>query len=175
VLSVLDDKEPWYFVAKTPTYEVFALTDAGTIGKGDQVELQLIGKLQNCLKSGAKDLKGGFHLHALSSLYVTAGFEKAKRWSYYPSSASTNQGQEVMASFSNRARVMFKCQGKEPLFVRHTPSVQRHRLGAGGERTNPKSQIESVYLHPYYKNKLKGAHVVVMDDYLTYCTASVGS
>jgi hypothetical protein len=168
VLSVLDDKEPWYFVAKTPSYEVFALTDAGTIGKGDLVELRLIRELTDCLKSGAKNLRRGFHLHALSSLYVTAGFEQAKRWSYYPSSASTNEGEEIMATFSNRARVMFKCQGKEPLFVRHTPSVKRHRLGAGADRTNPQSQVESVHLHPYYKNKLRGAHVVVMDDYLTY-------
>ena len=166
VLSILDDKEPWFFSGNAAGYEVYALTDASTLREANATMIQLAETLKSCLKAGAQDLKTGFYLHLLSSLYVTRDFAAADRWSYYPSSSSANDGEEIMHGFCDQARCMFKKRELGPLFIRHQASAKRHQTG--GDRTDPTSQLESVHLSPRYRGRLRGKTIVVLDDYLTY-------
>jgi len=167
VLRILDDKDPWYFQGEAPGYSVFSLTDAGTYGERNEELLRLVGDLRQCLKLGAKDLSRGFLLHLLSSLYVTDEFRSVDYWAYYPSSESTNSGDEVMRWFCDQARTLYKKKEHGPLFIRHKKSPRRHEE-RHADRTNPQSQMTTVHLNPAYKGKVAGKKVAVLDDYLTY-------
>lgn len=165
VIGFLEDKHPWYFHHHSAFLDVFSLTDAGTKYESDAQIKRLAQRLQSCLKNGQPIYKNAFRLHLLSSLYTTDGFKSADVWSYYPSSDSNNSGQEIMTEFSELARTTFGKRNRHPLLIRHRPSVKRHM--SGGDRNDPRSQLETVHLNPDYRDKLAGKTVVVMDDYLT--------
>ena len=166
VLELLEDSIPWYFHHKSPNQQVYALTNAGTITETNRDVVRLADRLRACLKNGTPTSSMGFRLALLSSLSRTPIFREVDMWSYYPSSTSTNNGGEVMAEFTNLARVSFKCRTYGPLIIRHAPSVKRHLVG--GDRTDPSSQIKTIHLNPKYEGRLEGKRVVVLDDYITY-------
>jgi predicted amidophosphoribosyltransferase len=165
VIGFLEDKHPWYFQHHSAFLDVFSLTDAGTKYESDAQLKRLAERLQSCLKNGQPIYKNAFRLHLLSSLYSTGGFKSADVWSYYPSSDSKNSGQEIMTEFSELARTTFGKRNKGPLVIRHKPSVKRHM--SGGDRNDPRSQLDTIHLNPEYRDKLAGKTVVIMDDYLT--------
>lgn len=164
VLGWLDDVAPWYFTFESEPFEVFALTNAGTINEPKHIGL-LAQLLRACLKDGVRNYSTAFKLHLMASVYKTDIFREAAIWSYYPSSNSSNNGCEAMAEFSDLARITFKRRAFGPLFIRHRPSVKRHKVG--GDRTDPRSQLETVHLNQAYRDKIEGRTVVVLDDYLT--------
>ncbi len=164
LVDFLENKQPWYFKSESTFLDVMALTDAGTKFENNLDVKRLVIRLQACLKDGRPELRNGFILHLLSSIYATEIFGGAHIWGIYPSSDSKNNGSEIMAGFCGLARAMYKKKMKEPLLLRHKVSAKRHIVG--GDRNDPRSQIETVHLNPYYKGKLKGKTVVVLDDYL---------
>jgi hypothetical protein len=164
LVNFLENKEPWFFKSQDTFLTVMALTDAGTKFESNSDVRRLVMQLQACLKDSRPELKNGFILHLLSSIYATEDFAGAHIWGVYPSSASKNDGSEIMAGFCGLARALYKKKMKEPLLIRHKPSAKRHIVG--GDRDDPSSQIETVHLNPFYEGKLKGKTVVVLDDYL---------
>lgn len=164
LINYLDDACPWYFVSQGDFLDVYALTNAGTHAETDSKIAGLITRLKRFLKDGIPGFKSGITLHLLSSLYATPAFETVDLWSYYPSSASDNSGNEIMAELCRRARETYKKRLYKPLFLRHTASPQRHVVG--GDRDDPTSQLISVHLNPEYRGKIRGKVVAVFDDYL---------
>lgn len=166
LVKYLDDQVPWYFESSNVNYRAFALTDAGTYGVDAETEAAA-NAIRAVLKNGRSDYRNRLVLHMMASINKTDIFSKADLFGYYPSSKSTNAGEEVMAGFCRYARELFKKRLKEPLFLRHKPADSRHTQ-RGGDRENPLAQIESVHLNPFYRGKISGKTVVVFDDYLTY-------
>lgn len=164
LISYLDDAFPWYFVSSGDFLDVYALTNAGTHSETDLRITVLINRLKKYLKDRVPGFRSGITLHLLSSIYATPVFEDVELWSYYPSSASDNTGDEVMAELCRRAREMYKKKFSDPVFLRHTSSPQRHIVG--GDRNDPTSQLVSVHLNPVYRDKIRGKVVAVLDDYL---------
>jgi hypothetical protein len=154
LIHYLDDACPWYFVSPGEFLDVYALTNAGTHSETDWKIAGLITRLKRFLKDGIPGFKSGITLHLLSSLYATPAFEDVDLWSYYPSSASDNSGDEIMAELCRRAREIYKKRLSRPLFLRHTASPQRHVVG--GDRDDPTSQLISVHLNPEYRGKIRG-------------------
>jgi hypothetical protein len=165
VLRLLEGRAPWYFIHPGNFLDVFAQTNAGTKYETDAKMIRLVDRLRSRLKTGSIPFAKSFTLHFLSSVYNTEGFEDVDVWSYYPNSDSDNDESEIIATFSNQARITYKKRSNGPLFIRHKKSPRRH-LG-GGDRTDPTLQLETIHLNPAYKN-LSGKTVAVLDDYLTY-------
>ena len=165
LVSYLDDAYPWHFVSHAEFLDVYALTNAGTHSERDEKISALIDRLKRYLKDGVPGFKSGITLHLLSSIYATPIFEEVGLWSYYPSSASDNSGDEVMAELCSCARELYKKRYSEPVFLRHKASPKRHI--EGGDRNNPTSQLDTVHLNPFYREKIRGKVVAVLDDYLT--------
>jgi hypothetical protein len=92
-------------------------------------------------------------------------------WGVFPSSSSNNNDTDVLSDFTHRLRTTVSkvrlAKRGEPLFIRHTPSPKRSK-GGGGDRTNPRQQIETLHLNPAYRKNVKGRNVVVIDDCATY-------
>lgn len=166
VIKLLNDQAPWYFEHTSTNFNVYALTNAGTYYESNADLVRLATQLRDCLKHGGKINYQGFRLHFLSSINVTSLLKSGEVWGFYPSSDSENDGTEIMANFCTLARTTYKRRLKEPLFIRCKPTAKRHE--GGGDRTDPRPQIESVHINPAYRGKLGGKTVVVLDDYLTY-------
>jgi hypothetical protein len=169
IVDLLADDEPWYFHHSSPGFDVYALTNAGTYRESNPDIVQLVDSLRSHLKSGAL-IAPGVLVHLLSSVYATPSlFEKKNVWGFYPSSDSTNADGELMAQITHLVRQPLgsrQAKVEQPLFFRHKPSVKRHREFSN--RTDPTGQLLSLHLNPEYKKGLKGATVVVLDDFLSY-------
>lgn len=160
----------WWYTAEAHNYKIWALADLSEYGQ--QVDQQIFGK-----KLTATVKNGGSRLNALLAItsrsLLMAGINNAENllWGVYPSSNSDNLDDEVLSDFTHRlrttvSRVHYSKRGA-PLFIRHTPSVKRSK-GGGGDRTDPSGQILTIHLNPFYRGKLKGKNVVVVDDCTTY-------
>lgn len=159
----------WYYQAEQPFYKVKALADLSTFDKNQPMVI-----FAKQLTATAKH--GGAKLNALLAITARSlmmdGYDAMKHiaWGIYPSSSSDNDDSDVLSDFSHRLRttaskVRFAERG-EPLFVRHTASSKRSRVG--GNRTDPTEQIQTLHINPHYEGKLSGRHVIVLDDCTTY-------
>lgn len=160
----------WWYSADKPLYSVRALADLSQYGK-TFTQQQFADKVKQTAKHGGPRLNALLAVTARSLLTDGWGSKKDSLWGVYPSSSSDNDDTEILSDFTHRlrttvSRVRF-CKRGEPLFIRHTASPKRH-TGGGGDRTDPTSQIQTLYLNPAYKGKINGRHVVVVDDCLSY-------
>lgn len=165
-------KGHWWFAADNGKYRVRALADLSGYGKTN-TQQNYAQKLTSTVKNGGSRLNALLAVVARSLLMDGAGRQKDLVWGVYPSSKSDNDDDEVLSDFTHRlrttvSRVRF-CKRGEPLFVRHHPSSKRS-YGGGGDRTDPSEQILTLHLNPFYEDKgrLRGAHVIVVDDCTTY-------
>lgn len=160
----------WWYAAEAQGYKILALADLSEYGQ--QIDQQLFGK-----KLTATVKNGGSRLNALLAItsrsLLMAGVNKANGlvWGVYPSSSSDNADDEVLSDFTHRlrttvSRVHYSKRGA-PLFIRHAPSAKRSK-GGGGDRTDPSGQIITIHINPFYRGKLKGKNVIVVDDCTTY-------
>lgn len=168
VLGLLNEENPWFFTATDPLCDIYCLTNAAT-RKGSDEELKaLAAELQSCLKHGLSGKQMDFVTHALSSIYATDVFRAANLWCYYPASDSPNTGSEVIAEFTDLPRVTFGIrQSKGPIILRHQWTASRHS-GPQHQREDPTSQVKSIHLNRDYRDRIKGATVVVLDDFMNH-------
>lgn len=163
----------WWFSGDASHYCVRALSDLSGYGKSN-VQQEFARRLTNTVKNGGARLNALLAVTARSLLMDGMDAVKNLVWGVYPSSCSSNDDADILCDFAHRlrttvSRVHYAERG-EPLFIRHTPSVKRSAGGAGGDRTDPSGQIESIHLNPRYKagNRLRNKHVIVVDDCTTY-------
>lgn len=162
----------WWFAGTGPNYSVRALADLSGYGKAN-AQIVFADKLTATVKNGGNKLNALLTVTARSLLKDPAIPATELIWGVYPSSNSSNNDTEVLSDLTHRLRTTVsrvRMASKEnPLFIRHTPSAKRSK-GQGGNRLDPTQQICTVHLNPFYKsnNRLKGKHVIVIDDCTTY-------
>ena len=159
----------WYFEGSGPWYAVRALADASgrSVSAAQTAWAQ---KIENTINGGGSRLTALLATGAKS--FFMSGIVKPSNLMFgiYPSSRSDNKDREVLGDFLHRlrtatSRVQFAKKGS-PLLVRHTAAMKRSQSGTSN-RSDPSEQLETVHLNPEYTGKVKGRHVVIMDD----CTA----
>jgi hypothetical protein len=162
----------WWFSADAARYKVRALADLSGFGKSDAQQV-FAKKLTNTVKDGGSRLNALLAVTARSLLADGTGSQADLLWGVYPSSNSNNDDGEILSDLTHRlrttvSRVRF-AKRDEPLFIRHQASAKRSK-GGGGDRTDPTEQILTLHLNPFYEKsgRLKGKHVVVIDDCTTY-------
>jgi hypothetical protein len=160
----------WWFEGSADNYTIHALVDLSTLHKGLSQQ-QFAQKLKSTVKSGGARLAALLAVTARSMLINNIDLTPDLLWGVYPSSGNTAGADEVLTEFTHRlrtvtSRVQFAKVGV-PLFIRHTASVKRS-ANPGGDRTNPAGQITTLHLNPFYKGKIAGRNVIVIDDCTTY-------
>ena len=171
VLGLLNEEHPWYFTQQDEAFDTYCLINAATRSGSDEEHKRIAQQVQNCLKSDNDYRKQEFITALASSCYATPAFADSDLWAYYPSSSSANDGSELMVPFVELGRTTFKCRKKAvPLFIRHKATSSRHS-GPQEGREDPRSQIESIHIHPEYRGEIDGKTVVVMDDFMNYGTS----
>lgn len=160
----------WWFSGAGKFYSVRALADLSTYGK-DYTQAAFANSLTSTAKNGGVKLNSLLAITARSLLMDGFGEVADLFWGVYPSSNSANNDTEILSDFTQRlrttvSRVRNAAAGK-PLFIRHAASVKRSAGGAV-DRTDPSDQITTLHINPYYRGKLNGRNVVVIDDCTTY-------
>ena len=162
----------WWFVGDATNYSVRVVADLS--GYGVSNAQRLFGhKLTSTVKNGGARLKALLAVTTRSLLVDGLGLEQNLVWGVYPSSNSRNDDGEVLSDFLHRlrttvSRVRYASRG-EPLFIRHQPSPKRS-AGNGEDREDPSSQITTIHLNPFYRERgrLQNKRVIVLDDCTTY-------
>jgi hypothetical protein len=159
----------WWYEGDGDGYDVRALTDLSQIGKSE-TQQEFAGRIKNVVKDGGANLNA---LLAVTSRSLLKDLPPGREllFGVYPSSDSNNKDSETLSDFTHRlrttvTRVHFAKRGV-PLFVRHMPSVQRHRV-QGSDRADPNGQVGTVRINRAYVERIPGRHVVVVDDCVTY-------
>lgn len=160
----------WWYKASAIGYQILALADLSEYGK--DITQQVFGrKLTATVKGGGSRLNALLAVTARSLLINGIGHTEGLVWGVYPSSSSSNTDDEILSDFTHRlrttvSRVHFSKKG-EPLFIRHVASSKRSK-GGGGERTDPSEQVLTIHINPFYRKKIRGKNVIVVDDCTTY-------
>jgi hypothetical protein len=160
----------WWFSGDEELYAVRALANMS----GRNVTLaqeHFARKVTDTAKNGGRGLNALLTVAARSLLMDGVGRLPNLLFAVYPSSNSQNNDTEVLSDFSHRlrttvSRVKFAVRG-ESIFIRHTPSPKRSK-GQIRDRRDPASQVETIHLNPYYRDKIHGRNVIVIDDCTTY-------
>ncbi|MDH5727386.1 MAG: hypothetical protein OEZ58_00135 [Gammaproteobacteria bacterium] len=167
---VTEWKGNWWYNYNDSQFRIKALTNLSSYGK--HIDQQAFSSsVTSTIKNGGNLLNSLLTVTSQSLLVDNYNKEENLLWGVYPSSASSNNDSEVLSDFTHRLRttvsnVRFAKRG-QPLFIRHTVSPKRS-AGQSVDRTNPASQIITMNLNPFYKNRIVGKHVVVLDDCTTY-------
>lgn len=162
----------WWAAGNRPRYNIKVLADLSGYGVTDTQQV-FAKKLTDVVKNGGSRLNALLAVTSRSLLMDGFGSKSDLVWGVYPSSSSANNDTETLSDFTHRLRTTISrvrfCKKEEPLFIRHKASPKRS-TGGGGDRTNPSSQIATIHLNPFYKDKqrLEGRHVIVLDDCTTY-------
>lgn len=162
-------KGHWWYSNKTKDYTVHSLSDLSSINKGADQE-DFYNRMVPVIKCG------GTKLNAFLALVIRS-FIKDKyneldnlMFCTFPSSSSRNDDTETLSPFTHKLRISVSnvkiCKVGEPLFLRHSQSIQRHK--GKSNREDPINQITTLHLNPKYKRNIKGRNVVVIDDCCTH-------
>lgn len=160
----------WWFAGASQSYKVRALADLSSMYVNDD-QAAFARKLTETVKSGGVRLKALLTTTARSLQAEGISGTSSLIWGVYPSSGSLNDDTEVLSDFTHRlrtitSRVQMAKRGI-PLFIRHKKAIKR----SGGrcvDRNDPREQIETIHINPFYRGKIHGRNVIVIDDCVTY-------
>jgi hypothetical protein len=159
---------PWYYSLQvSKNTKVFALVNAQQFTQSADMG-KLIEKFIQCLKKGRREYVEPFNNYFIVSIYKL--FQEVKNidfWGVYPTSSGIANSD--LEYFMNKVRQSFNVDPQEPIFIRHKKSPKRQYL-SGYERLMDgcNSQFESMHLNPFYKGKLNGKSVCIIDDFMTW-------
>lgn len=165
--------KPWFFSHSVDeSFTMYGLTNAMTGLMSDNNEIEICDHLRHHLKDGYEKGKSPFRIYCLLSIYrIFKEIKDINYWAYYPS--SDGEPNDALNSIKDILRKSFGSRATEDLFIRHKASVKRNRLNADIRSLDGcNSQFDSIYLNPYYKNKIKGRNFCIIDDFSTHGTSS---
>jgi hypothetical protein len=162
----------WWAKVSSPTYNICALADLSSFYKEDD-QVKFSSRVTQTVKQGGVKETALLTICARSLLIDQISDKVSLAFGVYPSSSSSNDDNEVLSEFTHRLRTIVSqvhfAKKNEPLFIRHTKSTKRSTSsGPAANRLDPRGQIETIHLNPYYKNRIKKRDVIVVDDCTTY-------
>lgn len=163
-----DINHPWYCQMEiSEKTTMYALTNGNSYRIGGEYR-EFYDDFKACLKDG-----DGKYLHAftsfilVSSYRIMAELSKIHYWGTYPSSDGAIN--DEMEHIKKKARQSYAVKTDKPIFIRQSKSVERHKQdNEYREKDWCDSQLGSIILNPYYKYKIEGKNVCIIDDFTRY-------
>lgn len=165
-IKILDNQTEFYYKLKIDEKAtLYALTSANTYGV-DLDESQMIDKFRSVLKEGNRSEFEALFLHLISSVMKDEDLRKIDIWGVMPSSDCELNSD--MVEIKERCRYLTAKRMKEAIFIRHT-GVNKSHFTSPDERLRigASKHLESIMINPYYRTRLKGKTVCILDDYIT--------
>lgn len=168
-MEIIENQSSWYYdLALDEKTHILSLYSANTYGSHTVEEQRLVNGFRSLLKNGDKSYLAVLLFHFLAGIANNNEFREVQDWSIFPSSGmELNQD---MLQFKERARYIMNSKRAQPLFIRHTPTGKSHFI-RGNDRIPCDRHFDTIVLNDYYKGKLKGRTICLLDDFLTNGTS----
>lgn len=156
-------------------YTVISLFNANTKGSQTEEDIEYKDEIQHILKSNSSlkidknKILNLFNFLLLSECFNNPILKEVKYWGTFPSSDIRNNNTTISYIKEVIRKVLNKNKSNEEILIR-TKSVPKKHQSNFKERNENKCQndFDSMKINPYYKGKLKGSTVCIVDDYTTY-------
>lgn len=168
IIRILNNQNVWFYeLAVGEKTKVYSLTNANTRGVQSS-EIELIEGFNRLLKHGQNKYFEVLLLHFLASIINNTEFQEVDIWGIMPSSSTSLNAN--MVEIKEKARILMAKRLKEPVFIRHTSTTKSHYM-EHAERLHCDRHFDSIIINPYYKKRIRGKTVCILDDYLTNGTS----
>ncbi|YCA46022.1 phosphoribosyltransferase (plasmid) [Bacillus sp. JZ8] len=169
VIKTITNNTSWFYEARiNEKAKVYSLTRANTFGVSE-TEAEMVNGFRNYLKHGNKAYYKVLLYHFIASISNNEEFNNVDIWAIMPSSGT--EPNKDLTAFKEYARFLTNKRMKDPLFLRHKAITKSHKIANRQERLYCKRHFPSIIINPYYKGKLKGKTICILDDYLTNGTS----
>lgn len=175
VMELISGTEPWYSIWDRGDFKIYSLLNAGDYQNIEELK-PLVSKMKDDLKEAPNSYWVLFKFLLASSLLKTEELRNVNYIGIYPSSSVKNFDDELIYKYYKTSKFAISNTSKiEPILIRNTNSQKRH---AGGvvDRNDPNLQLNSIHVNPFYKGKLRGKSVLILDDFTTngtsFCVAN---
>ena len=166
-------ENPWYCKLEVDQNTTFiALTSANTFTDGLQAS-----KIKDAFK---EFIKNSNQKYALPFTYysIVAAHLMSKTlaefdyWDIYPSSGKDSVNSDLLNFAKKTSHTFGKTFQTERIFLRTKNSVVRHMLSLHKRLEDGcNEQFKTMIINPYYKNKLKGKNICIIDDFTRHGTS----
>jgi predicted amidophosphoribosyltransferase len=130
-------------------------------------EQEMISKYMRTLKYGNRDYRYAVYFHYLTMIYGMEEFSDVDLWMAVPSSTGSNNNN--IYDIVKRTRYLLNNRKSQDVFIRHRPAQKSTYMDSYDRiRQGCKRHLDTIHLNPYYKGKLKGKKICILDDYTTY-------
>lgn len=162
-------QSPWFFKYNLSDITIqISLIKAHTMYQPDDI-IQVNDAFNAYLKEGEqvnKDILTSYFLLCCYNKNVIEFFKEADYFGTYPT--SDGRVNSDLSHLKNKLRHTFGKRESPELLVRHTPTRKQHKTSKE-ERLKAwaDNQLETIKVDDWYKGKLKGKNIVIIDDYST--------
>jgi hypothetical protein len=149
------------------TTSLYALVQSNTMGRMPEKLRRVKTAMIGMLKGNREQQQELAHYLLLSMYNKLDVLTEIDYWAIYPSS-SAGEYNEFVSLLKEDLRLLYNKPAHPEVFERHTDSTKRHHLSSGARVSQACStQFATIRLNPYYKEKLEGKTVCVLDDFTT--------
>lgn len=172
MVDIIANQQHWFFyLSIDEKTDLYALTSANNNSATSEEESVIIDGFRDFLKNGNRDTYyEALFFHFISGVMKSDDLRKIDIWGIMPSSGLTLNSD--MLEIKERCRYLTNKGLTEPLFIRHT-QVQKSHYTSFDERIaiGSSKHLKSINLNPFYRKKLRGKTVCILDDYVTNGTS----
>lgn len=172
LLEIFFNNNGWYSVQEIDDQTtVLSLMNARTNYNSDysRDEKCLIEGFQSLLKNGNRTYYEILLYYLLGNIVSSPYLRDVQNWGIFPSSTTTFN--EEMLNFKDHTRYIMNGKTSKPIFLRSQPVQKSHYISNAAIRIPCNRHLDTIYINPYYKNKLTNRTVCIFDDYLTNGTS----
>jgi len=160
---------PWYYKLQVADNTViYSLINANTMYCDNSDVRRLNYNFKDCLKNHNTTYRFIFNIYfQIAANNILKELRDINYWGIYPS--STTAINEDLDYFKERLRKMYSCKTDEQILIRSREVSRRHssdktqRIADGCD-----SQFGSIIVNDYYKKKIRGKNICIIDDFTTY-------
>lgn len=168
MLNILLNQHSWFYNLEISNKaEIISLVSANSLSyKVSTKEKDVLKNFREVLKNGKTFYRDALTFHLLSGMMQQEELYDIDIWAAMPSSGF--ESSEILNDLKDRCRYLTGKRMTEPLLIRYKRIAKSHemerneRLALGARRL-----FDSVKVNPYYRRKLKGKTICVIDDYVT--------
>ncbi|MCP8876526.1 hypothetical protein ACEE24_06675 [Latilactobacillus curvatus] len=166
MLKILINQHKWFYSLKiSEKSELISLMSANSYW-ADEREKNVLDQFQEVLKHGSEVYKDALTFHLISGMMQYEELYNIDYWAAMPSSGT--EPSEVLVELKDRCRHLTGKRVSEPLLIRYKKIEKSHYLSPEERIKMGASRLfDSVTINPYFKGKLKGKTICLIDDYVT--------
>lgn len=172
---ISEDISPYLQYDFSEQYTLISLFNANTKGHQTEKNIEYKKEIQSILKYNystkidkIKILKL-FNFFILSEYFNNPIFQEVNYWGTFPSSEKSNDSTTIAYIKEVIRKVLNTSKSNKEILIRTKNSSKKHRSNQIIRNNNKcQSDFESLKINDYYREKLEGATVCIIDDYTTY-------